>query len=772
MTALPPRQTLLTPDTPVDLDNCAREPIHIPGLVQPRGCLLVVRASDLTVVQCSANVAELLGRPSDELLGATLREGLGAAFEGTVRRHLQAGPRLHDRNPLLVDVEVDGTPREMDAILHRVPLPEGSEAAADGESLVVVELEVADGPRPFTFANTYQAVRDAVSDLNRVQSLTDVFDTAARHVRDLTGFDRVMIYAFDEDYNGEVVSEVHRTGLNSFLGLHYPATDIPAQARALYEKNWIRLISDVDYVPSPIVPTANPLTGQPLDLTHATLRSVSPIHLEYLGNMGVRASMSISLLRDGKLWGLIACHHYSGPHEPPFGVRAAAEFLGSTLSLRLVAQVEEDRLAASQRAAGMLAELVARSRDEELPLAQALTASGSLLDLVQADGVVVLAEDDLATSGETPDEAACRALVQWVLEQDDDVVATDSLVATLPRSVAGAAGATVADAEPDEPSPAAGLLAVTLPDGQVVVWLRHEATRDVDWGGDPHNKTIERLEDESVRLSPRKSFERWREVVKDHSVPWQEEVIASATALRGHLVEALYLRGQRDLRSAQAMQRSMLPSSLPQPSGWAVTARYEPADGGRVGGDWYDALVLPSGRLAAVVGDVAGHGHVAAASMGQLRNALRAILVGSESPSRSIAELDTVARWTLPDQYATVLVAVLDLTTGEVEYSSAGHLPPLLLAADNSSTWDRPLGTPPLGVLDSTPATRRVTVPAGGGIALFSDGLVERRSESILTGVERLQSALASGAGVDGAMALSHATDSNDDATLLLLCRD
>lgn len=754
MTALPPRQSLLTPDTAVDLDSCAREPIHIPGRVQPRGCLLVLRASDLTVVQCSVNVAEMLGRTSEDLLGAPLGHGLGAAFEGTVRRHLAGGPRLHDRNPLLVTVEVDGVPREMDAILHRAPLPEG----LDDELLVVVEIEPADGPRPFTYANTYRAVRDAVADLNRVSSLSEVFDIAARHVRDLTGFDRVMIYAFDEDYNGEVVSEVHREGLNSFLGLHYPATDIPAQARALYEKNWIRLISDVDYVPSEIVPTANPLTGEPLDLTHATLRSVSPIHLEYLGNMGVRASMSISLLRDGKLWGLIACHHYSGPHEPPFGVRAAAEFLGSTLSLRLVAQVEEDRLAATQRTAGMLADLVGRSRDEDLPLAQALTATTSLLGLVEADGVVVLAEDEISAIGETPDHATCRALAEWVLDQGEDLVRTDSLVSALPALASS--------------TTAAGVLAVSLPDGQAVVWLRHEATRDVDWGGDPHNKTIERLEDDSVRLSPRKSFERWREVVKDHSIPWQDEVVASATALRGHLVEALYLRGQRDLRSAQAMQRSMLPASLPQPAGWAVSARYEPADGGRVGGDWYDALVLPSGRLAAVVGDVAGHGNVAAASMGQLRNALRALLVGSESPSRSIAELDTVARWTLPDQYATVLVAIIDLETGELEYSSAGHLPPLLLAPDGSSTWDRPLGTPPLGVLDSEPATRTVTIPVGGGIALFSDGLVESRTESILRGVERLQTALAEGAGVDGAMKLSHGTDSNDDSTLLLLCRD
>lgn len=753
MTALPPRQTLLSPDTPVDLDNCAREPIHIPGRVQPRGCLLVLRARDLTVLQCSVNVAEILGRPSEQLLGSTVRDGLGASVAATIERHLAAGPRLHDRNPLVVTVDVDGVLQEMDAILHRPPVPAGT----DDDHLLVVELEQADGPRPFTYANTYQAVRDAVADLNRVSSLSSVFDIAARHVRDLTGFDRVMIYAFDEDYNGEVVAEVHRAGLNSFLGLHYPATDIPAQARALYEKNWIRLISDVDYVPSEIVPTANPATGAPIDLTHATLRSVSPIHLEYLGNMGVRASMSISLLRDGRLWGLIACHHYSGPHEPPFGVRAAAEFLGSTLSLRLVAQVEEDRVAASQRAAGMLADLVALSRDEELPLAHALTAGPGILDLVQADGVAVLAEGELSTAGETPDEATCRALVGWALAQDEDVVWTDSVAASLPGL--------------DAHGSPAGVLAVTLPDDQVVVWVRHEATRDVDWGGDPHNKTIELLEDDTVRLSPRKSFERWREVVKDHSVPWQAEVVASATELRGHLVEALYLRGRRDLRAAEAMQRSMLPATLPQPAGWTVTARYEPADGGRVGGDWYDALVLPSGRLAAIVGDVAGHGHVAASSMGQLRNALRAILVRTESPAESVAELDTVARWTLPDQYATVLVAVVDLETGEVEYASAGHLPPLVLDADNASTWGRPLGTPPLGVLDSLPASRRVTVPPGGGLALFSDGLVERRTEAIVVGVERLQSALASGAGVDGAMTLSHGADSKDDATLLVLCR-
>ncbi|MEP7765467.1 SpoIIE family protein phosphatase [Sanguibacter sp. 25GB23B1] len=749
-----PREALLSPDVPVDLDNCAREPIHIPGRIQPRGCLLAVRATDLVVLQCSTNVADQLGRPADTLLGRPLAAAIGTTGAQLVTRHLTTALRLQGRNPLLVQVEVDGRTVEMDAIMHRPP-------AADGgpdETIVVIELERPEGPRPLTFANTYEAVRDAVVDLNTAGSLDEIFEHAAHHVRRLTGFDRVMIYQFDEDYNGTVVAEAKQDDLNPFLGLRYPASDIPAQARALYERSWIRLISDVAYTPAEIVPTANPATGAPLDLTHATLRSVSPVHLEYLGNMGVRASMSISLMRDDRLWGLIACHHYAGPHEPSFGVRAAAEFLGSTLSLRLVAQVEENRLTESRRASDLLADLVARSRDELRPLGEALTDGDSLRSLTHADGVVVFTEDTLTTAGDVPDGLTCRTIVDWVCAQESELVVTDSLTESapeLPRS-----------------AEATGLLAARLPDGQTVLWLRHETSRDVDWGGDPHNKVLSRTEGGDVRLSPRKSFDLWREVVRGHSEPWSPDDIAAASSIRSHLVEALYLRARRDDRAAEAMHRSMLPSSLPAPQGWSLEARYEPADGGRVGGDWYDALLLPSGALVAVVGDVAGHGHEAATAMGQLRNALRAVLVRDEDPARAVAELDRIARWILPDQYATVLVTLVDLAAGTARYASAGHPAPLVLAADNTSSWPRPLGSAPLGVLSGDVRSGYLDIPVGGGIALFTDGLVERRTESLGTGVDRLQRALAAGRGVDGAMALSHAPGSVDDATLLLLCRD
>ncbi|MHA7134446.1 SpoIIE family protein phosphatase [Oerskovia turbata] len=745
-------ETLLGPAEAVDLENCAREPIHVPGRIQPRGALLVVREADGRVVQCSTNVGEVLGRPLADVLGAPLAAVLGPDDGARLLAHVARHADLAPHNPVEIGA---GTGVAIDAILHRPPLPAGA------EPVVVVELEPA-VVRPLSFPNTYQGVRSALADLDRASTLSALFETAADHVRRLTGFDRVMVYRFDPDYNGEVVAEAKRADLNSFLGLHYPATDIPRQARALYEKNWIRLIDDVGYVPCDIVPTDLPTTGQPLDLTHSVLRSVSPIHLEYLSNMGVGASMSISLLRDGKLWGLIACHHYSGPHHPSYAVRAAAEFLGAALSVLLVAQSEEDRLAASRASSRLLAGLVARSRDEDTPLVEALTADDRLLDLVGAHGAVVVAEGRAATLGRTPDEAGIALLAAWVADQpgaDDEVVATDSLRVAAPG---------LAERLPD----VAGVLGVHLNDGQVVMWLRDEVLRSVDWGGDPHNKAIARSEGDTVRLSPRKSFDLWREVVSGHSEPWAEDAVETAGALRSHLVEALYLAGRRDVRAAEALQRSLLPASLPQAPGWTVTARYEPAGGGFVGGDWYDALRLPSGRLALVVGDVTGHGLQAAASMGQIRNALRATLVRAGTAVGALEQLAETVRWTMPGQIATLVVAVVDLDEGSVEYVSAGHPPPFFLVPGEGVVWGSVLGFPPLGLGAPRFVAGTTTIAPGGALVLYSDGLFERRDESLKEGLRRLAGTFAEHVGdVDAVLRATRDPASEDDATLLVLRR-
>ncbi|MGY1803711.1 SpoIIE family protein phosphatase [Blastococcus sp. SYSU D00922] len=723
----------LAPGTPVDLSNCEREPIHVPGSIQPRGVLLVVSDPDHVVQQVSENLADLTGVDWRAALGRPLADVLGVVPAGAVLRSASAFGDLRERNPVEITLDVDGDPVPVDAILHRVVLRSSAEQRPTGDpplAGLLVELEPARGPRPFSFPNTYQAVRGTIGELNRASSLQELYDITAQAVRTLTGFDRVMVYRYDADYNGEVVAEAKLDELNSFLGLHYPASDIPAQARALYEKNWIRLISDVGYVPSRLLPTDHPATGRPLDLTYSTLRSVSPIHVEYLKNMGVEASMSISLLRDDKLWGLIACHHYSGPHAPPFATRAAAEFLGSTLSLRLVDRAEEDEVHRALQVRSTLAWLTAATLDEERPLAEALLGTPSLLDLVPADGVAVRLQGHTAAGGAAIPPDVVEAVAAWAAGRDDDVVATDSLPHTAPDLLT-----------PVEV--ACGVLALPLPAGQYLLWFRGEQVHHIDWGGDPHNKAIAEREGDEVRLSPRKSFERWRQTVRDRSQPWTATQLAVATELRTHLLEALYARSRRVAQAAETLQRSLL-SDPPEPDDLEVAVRYVPAAReSQVGGDWYDVFQQPDGSTILVIGDVVGHDTEAAASMGQLRGLLRGIAYASaDGPAAVLSRLDSAVEGLGLGTMATVLVGRLEHGDGgaRLRWASAGHLPPLLTGPDGRPqllTGGRPGLL--LGVDPSTPRTDHVSpVEPGSTLLLYTDGLVERRDQVFDDGVEVL----------------------------------
>jgi two-component system, chemotaxis family, sensor kinase Cph1 len=738
---------LLAPGTPIDLDNCAREPIHIPGSVQPRGALVVVTEPEFRIVQVTANVEPLLGRAVDDLLDHPLSDLVGADQFDAILRTTATFRDLRERNPLDIVLDVGGERRPFDAILHRQA------------GLILLEFEAAFGPRPFSFPNTYQAVRGAVGELNRAATLDELYRITAQSVRELTGFDRVMVYRYDHEYNGEVVAEAKRDDLNSFLGLHYPASDIPAQARALYEQNWIRLIDDVSYAPSPLIPTINPRTGAPLDLTHATLRSVSPIHIEYLHNMGVQASMSISLLRDDKLWGLIACHHYSGPHRPPYGTRAAAEFLGSTLSLRLVDRSEDYDLAARLAAQSVLAKITSATLDESGSLADALLGEPGLLELVPSDGVAINVRGRYDTRGVVPDEAVVRHLAGWARDTGEDVFGTDSLERSVPDTGTS-------------PAVAAGTLAVTLPGGQFVIWFRAERLRSVDWGGDPTNKAIAVQEGDTVRLSPRKSFDRWREVIQGRSEPWTQAEQEDAESLRRLLVEAMYQRSRSELRVAEALQRSLLPEIIPDLPDWNLSADYEPAAGGRIGGDWYDAFMLRDGRLAVVLGDVAGHGTGAAGVMAQLRNALRAHLFGGSAPDVALRQTNEFCLHLSPGAFATVIAACIDLTDGSVQLASAGHPRPFLV--DGTVEQLDLAVSPPLGVVGVEYRRNDFVLQPGHGLVLFSDGLIERRDESIGDGVARLARTLRDLGEDPDAHAIAQALsrpDRTDDVTVLTLRR-
>jgi serine phosphatase RsbU (regulator of sigma subunit) len=323
-----------------------------------------------------------------------------------------------------------------------------------------------------------------------------------------------------------------------------------------------------------------------------------------------------------------------------------------------------------------------------------------------------------------------------------------------------------------DPKVAAGAFALNLPDGQHAIWFRREAQRSVDWGGDPYNKAIAVSEGDEIRLSPRKSFDRWREIVRERSEPWTSSQTESAEALRRHLVESLYRRTRSALRMAETMQLTLLPDSIPTLENWQLSAHYEPAAGGRVGGDWYDAFELRDGRLVMVLGDVAGHGITAAGTMAQLRNALRAQLFVGTDPAEALHELNQFCEHMMPRAFATVVVARIDLTSGEVEAACAGHLIPYL--TNSVTAVQAPIQlSPPVGLKNVTYTASAFSIQPGHRLVMYSDGLVERRGEAIDDGIDRLEKTLARAgdAPASGIRAAMEWGDTHDDVTIVTLRR-
>ena len=731
-----------------DLDQCAREPIHVPGRVQSHGVLLAVDADGI-VVQASANSASLTDRAPAAIVGRSLAAVLGAAAAETVEVGLGAGMD-HDLQTLVSFwLPGAGGDRLLDAVLHRV------------DGLTIVELlRAGPRPRPITFTDTYRRAQSSIARLDATQSYEALLAVAAAEVRRLTGFDRVMVYRFDAEHNGEVVAEERREDLEPLLGLRYPASDIPPQARALYERSWLRLIADVHGAPAALEPADNPLTGEPLDLSRAWLRAVSPVHIEYLVNMGVAASMSVSLLRDGKLWGLIACHQYGEAHEPDYETCVTIELLGQLISSRIVDRLQREQDRAALETQETLRRLAAQVHGAT-SVGEALTGgtTATMVDLVAADGVVACLDGVTTSTGAVPDGEAHRRLVALA---GDRTRAWDTLAAL----DLGGPDATLG-----------GALVVPLGEGQHVVWYRREVVQTVDWGGDPSNKVVTEREDDTVRISPRRSFARWREEVRGRSLPWTDADREAAALLRAQLIDGLYTRTQHLAREALSLQLSLLPERLPEPTGWSLAARYLPTEGGRVGGDWYDGFTLADGRLALVMGDVTGHGLTAAGTMGQLRNALRAFLVDAADPAIALKRLDRMVGLLLPEEFATCLALVLDPADGSAVVASYGHLPPLITAADGTTSFVAIPPHPSLGLEDLTsPATpARFVLEPGATLTLYTDGLVERRTESLVVGLERMRAIAGWGGSAedlcDALVSGSRDPLSDDDATVLCVRR-
>lgn len=491
---------------PNDFHDCAAEPIQYPSAIQPHGYLISFVLHDWTIRHASANVVELLDVPADVLVGQSLQEFLTTEVLQPVA---DVANLAEPNSPPLraVTGNVGPNARLFDISVHIA------------EGLVHLEFEPRDGgvrgQAPSAIA---QAMIARVAAEERIE---DMHQRAVEQLRQLIGFDRVLVYRFLPDGAGEVIAESRAADIDALLGLRFPESDIPAQARALYVRNRMRIIPDTSYVPSPVVPALNE-HGQPLDMSMHLLRSVSPSHLEYSRNMGVAASMSISLLSGGRLWGLIACHHRT-PCMLSASTRAAAELFGLFLSMR-VSSHDQHLAGVRDELAREVRETLWRKLASTRELDQALTGELEHLALsLNCDGIAILLDGRWSAYGDTPDASCAGILQDWLTEGRNDRADVFSTHASEDWC-----------AEACDAPHIAGLLAIRL--GRHDDWLlffRNEQVQNVQWAGEPVKR--EAPHDGRMVLKPRERFEAWSETIRGQSLPWSDLDRRMAERLR-HLL--------------------------------------------------------------------------------------------------------------------------------------------------------------------------------------------------------------------------------------------
>ena len=512
----------------LDLTSCEREPIHIPGGVQPFGALIAI-SSDWVVSAASENVEAVIGLPHAGLVGTPLNRHLTPDAAKAIGARFQ-NLGFPDAVERIFSLDLLGRGATFDVALH-----------VSGKQ-IVVEIE------PTVEAPTSQdaaQIKPLIERLSRAATTTQLCADAARQLRALTGFDRVMVYRFDETYSGEVIAEAKRSDKEPFLNLRYPASDIPKQARALYLRNLLRIISDTEAEPVPITPPLDP-ENRPLDLSMSTLRATSPIHHEYLRNMGVRASMSISILRRGRLWGLFACHH-DAPRVLSYKDRSVCELFGQFFSYALEQKENDEAWSAAEKS---------RSAHQNLSL---LLADGSAIqdnleafaralgDIIAFDGVALCMEGHVQLIGRTPTAEQTLGVVRFL-----NRAAASQVFATSHLAGAHAPAADFADV-------ASGVLALPISrtPRDFLILFRQEVAQSVTWAGRP-DKPAE-VGPNGIRLTPRKSFEAWREVVSQRAAPWTPAEKAAAEQLRVTMLEIiLRLSDEAALERAQAQERQEL----------------------------------------------------------------------------------------------------------------------------------------------------------------------------------------------------------------------
>ena len=506
--------------TPLDLSACAREPIHIPGAIQPYGLLLVIDPATMTIVQraiARQGVLDALGDPRGQSLDAVFGGRL-APWHASLQQAVAPAPTY------LGHVELDAF-----GVHHGI--------AHRSNEQIILELEEAVANEPGSLEELYPMIRAFVTDIESAADTAALCQLAATQVRQITGFDRVMVYQFDSTWNGIVVAEDRNDVLPSYLDLRFPESDIPAQARELYRRNRLRLIADCNYTPVPIEPRVD-ASASP-DLSLSVLRSVSPVHLQYMRNMDTHASMSISLLREGKLWGLISCHNQVA-RRVPYHVRTACEFMGQILSLQIAARAHAHAIEQRVARRAIQVHLLSLMAGDEDFLKGLSRDPHRLLSLVEASGAAIVHRGQCIRIGDTPDDEQVAQLVRWLSSHvSGDEFHTDSLARRWPDAL-------------EMKDAASGVLAISISQlhDSFLLWFRPEVVRTVRWGGEPAKEAI------NGQLSPRTSFEAWKETVLEQSIPWSQADVEAAMELRTAIVDIVLRKAEEMAELNEQLLRS------------------------------------------------------------------------------------------------------------------------------------------------------------------------------------------------------------------------
>jgi chemotaxis family two-component system sensor kinase Cph1 len=500
-------------------DGCEREPVHIPGSIQPHGVLLVLNQADELILQAAGDVGSFLGF-DEQVRGRALNDVLGHSLSDLMA---SSGATLQTEPTYIGTIVTSAGAPSLALTAHLV------------DAVAVVEVEHAVEPRaaPALLAS----IRAITERIGGASSLLEAANIAADEVRVITGYDRVMIYQFLPDGSGSVIAEVKAVELSSFLRHRFPASDIPPQARALYCRSPIRVIPDVDYVPAPLTPSSRPDTGSPLDMSHCALRSVSPVHIEYLRNMGVGASMSVSVLLQGELWGLVACHN-TRSLAVGYEARELCRHVAQILAQKIQAFSEVEMHCLSRDLGYAADRLLRELVDTDDPSSVLLARSAALQEVVQSSGVAISWRGAVKMAGHVPTTPEVQALADWLRTRlsGGNTLVSEQLSEQYPAAARFARSGS-------------GVLSTLMQgdDPPLLIWFRAEKVEEINWAGNPHQPL-----DPSSRLgslNPRRSFATWAETVKGRSRPWRPAEIDTVCSFGRRLAPVLQQQRVRELNT-------------------------------------------------------------------------------------------------------------------------------------------------------------------------------------------------------------------------------